>query len=222
MQKFPGRPLMELTEQEIWLVRNGGPAVSYPAGHQVFSAGEIADRVYFILEGLVKIFRLTECGNHCTVALRYPGDFIGLAEVLYGGQRTFYSQVMLEAKMVMIQKSVLESLFLQHPGLAIKVAQIMGARLREAQSSFFELASYQVPGRLALLLLKMAERLGEKSEDGIKIKVKFTHEEMAYMIGTSRPTVTAALKIFEKEKSIKKSKSGEIVVLRFDKLHDWV
>ncbi|GAW91744.1 Crp/Fnr family transcriptional regulator [Calderihabitans maritimus] len=222
MNNLFGGSILYLSENENKLIKTAGPTVIYPPGQLVFAAGEIADRVYFMEKGIVKIFKLTTCGNYCTVALRFPGDFIGLAEVLYGGRRSCYAEVMEEAHMTIIQKTVLENMLMQHPDIAVKVAQILGARLREAQSKLFEMACYQVPSRLALLLLKTSERLGEKTDEGIKLKVKFTHEEMAYMVGTSRPSVTVALKMFEKEKSIKRTKSGEIIITCAETLKKWI
>ncbi len=87
-------------------------------------------------------------------------------------------------------------------GEIVGMAEALGARLREAHSVIHEMASYQVPARIALILLKLSEKAGTPTSDGVSLNLKMTHEEIARMVGTSRQSVTTVLNSFKQEGSV--------------------
>ena len=216
------RESLELEESEKNIIREYGTVVHYPKGQIVFSAGDTADRIYLIEEGFVKIFRITTDGRRVTVgSMRSPGELMGLAETLYNGERTCFGSAINDSTLVVVRRRRFEELLKKHPSLAIKVATTLGVRMREAEAIIQEMVCWQVPGRLALLLLKMSERAGLETETGTKITLRLTHEEIACMIGTSRQTVTSLLNIFKQENSIA-IEEREIYVLNTEKLKKWI
>lgn len=211
-----------LDDLEKVLIRQAGSTVHYPKGHVIFAAGDLADRVYLIESGWVKIYRLSADGRRVTVgSIRSPGEMMGLAETLWGGERTCFAGAINNVTMVILRKNKFEELMGAHPFLAIKVAKLLGARMREAEGIIHEMVSWQAPGRLALTLLKMGERCGVETKSGIKIGLQLTHEELANMVGASRQTVTSLLNTFKHENSIA-YEGREINIVNPDKLARWI
>ncbi|HHW43207.1 helix-turn-helix domain-containing protein [Desulfofundulus thermobenzoicus] len=211
-----------LDDIEKMLIRQAGSTVHYPKGHVIFAAGDLADRVYLIESGWVKIYRLSADGRRVTVgSIRSPGELMGLAETLWGGERTCFAGAINNVTMVVLRKNKFEDLMGAHPFLAIKVAKLLGARMREAEAIIHEMVCWQAPGRLALTLLKMGERCGTETKGGIKIDLQLTHEELANMVGTSRQTVTSLLNTFKQEKSIA-YEGRAINIVDPDKLARWI
>jgi CRP/FNR family transcriptional regulator, cyclic AMP receptor protein len=209
-------------EHEKSLIRKYGTIVHYPKGQIIFSAGDTADRIYLIEKGYVKIYRITPDGRRVTVgSMRSPGQLMGLAETLYHGERTCFAGAINDSTLVVVRKSRFEELLEQQPSIAIKVATTLGMRMREAEAIIQEMVCWQVPGRLAMLLLKMSERAGVETEAGTKIILRLTHEEIACMIGTSRQTVTSLLNTFKQENSIF-IEGREMYILDSDKLMKWI
>ncbi|MFZ5643006.1 MAG: Crp/Fnr family transcriptional regulator [Bacillota bacterium] len=204
------------------LLREAGFTVHYPKNHIIFSAGDFADRVFLLESGYVKIYRLSPDGRRVTVgSIRSPGEMMGLAETLWGGERTCFAGAINDVSLVIIRKNKFEELLARHSALALKVAKLLGARMREAEGIIHEMVCWQAPGRLAMMLLKMGERCGEESKKGIRINLQLTHEELANMVGTSRQTVTSLLNTFKTEKSIEYEGRGTIF-LNPDKLTKWI
>ncbi len=213
---------LALEESEKNVIREYGTIVRYPKGQIVFSAGDTADRIYLIEEGYVKIYRLTMDGRKVTVgSMRSPGQLMGLAETLYHGERTCFAGAINDSILVVVRKSCFERLLGRHPSIALKVATTLGVRMREAEAIIQEMVSWQVPGRLAMLLLKMSERTGIETETGTKIALRLTHEELACMIGTSRQTVTSLLNMFKQEGSIA-IEEREMYIIETEKLKKWI
>lgn len=211
-----------LNYEEKKLIRKAGMEMNYPKGHTLFSAGDLADRIYLVEDGYVKIYRIASDGRRVTVGcIRSPGELMGLAETLYHGERTCFAGAINDVKAIVVRKSRFEELLETEPQLAIKVARLLGARMREAEALVHELVCWQVPGRLALLLLKVSELTGVETEKGIKIDLRLTHEEMANMIGTSRQTVTSTLNTFKQEHSIM-IEGRDLYITDMEKISKWV
>jgi CRP-like cAMP-binding protein len=211
-----------VSELEKMLIREAGSTVHYPKGHVIFAAGDISDRIYLIESGWVKIYRLSADGRRVTVgSIRSPGELMGLAETLWGGERTCFAGAINNVSLVVVRKNKFEELLAQHPFMAIKVAKLLGARMREAEAIIHEMVCWQAPGRLALMLMKMGERCGIQTKGGIRLNLQLTHEEIANMVGTSRQTVTQLLNTFKQERSIV-TEGREIKIVDPDKLSKWV
>ena len=213
---------LALEETEKNLIREYGTVVHYSKGQIIFSAGDTADRIYLIEKGFVKIYRITPDGRRVTVgSMRTLGQLMGLAETLYHGERTCFAGAINDSTLIVVRKSCFERLLVRHPLMAIKVATTLGVRMREAEAIIHEMVCWQVPGRLAMLLLKMSERAGVETEIGTKITLRLTHEEIACMIGTSRQTVTSLLNMFKQENSIS-IEEREMYILNTEKLNKWI
>lgn len=146
---------------------------------------------------------------------------MGLAETLLGGERTCFAGAINSVSLVIVRKNKFEEILATHPVLALKVAKLLGARMRDAEGIIHEMVCWQAPGRLALMLLKIGERCGAESRNGIAINLQLTHEELANMVGTSRQTVTSLLNTFRSEKSITYEGRG-IIIVDPDKLSRWI
>ncbi|MCS5697309.1 Crp/Fnr family transcriptional regulator [Desulfofundulus thermocisternus] len=203
-------------------LKGHGTAIDYPRGQLIFSSGEVADRVYFVQKGLIKIYYLAGDGRRVTVALRHPGEFVGLAEALCGMERICFAEAVEDVNILVFKRDDFLKLLTLKPALAVKIAQILGKRIREAQNTIYEIVSWPVAGRLALLLLKLAGRTDTtRKMELVEINLRLTHEEIACMIGTSRPTVTTLLNTFKQEGAIT-VEGREIKTIRPAKLLKWI
>jgi len=210
-----------LQEREKELLTGNSPLIRYRRGHNLFSPTDQASKVYLIERGRVKIYRLTADGRAVTVSIRHPGDLIGLAEALCCVDRLCFAEALEDVDAYVIKQVDFLQILTNHPELALKVGAILAQRLREAESTLFDIVAYQVPGRVALLLLKLAERCGIPDGDGVRVKLKLTHQEIACMLGTTRQSVTSVLNFFKSEKLIM-LEGSEIKITQAEKLARWV
>lgn len=210
-----------LNNYEKGLVRKAGRSAHYRKGQTIFVPGDHARQVFLIERGWVTVYFLTADGRRVTVAIRRPGELAGIAEALCNVGRPFYAEAMEKTDMIIIEKEKFVKLFQTDPRFALSVAEVLGGRLRAAQSAIFEMVSWPVHGRLALFLLKLAERFGVDTGNGVEINLKLTHEEIACLIGTSRPTVTPIFSAFKKEKTII-MEGRHIKIVYPEKLKKWI
>ncbi len=219
----PGtQDVLVVSDHEKELIRKNGTLVRYPRDQIIWSPDEVADRVYLIESGYVKIYKMSAEGQEVTVgAMRNPGEMIGLAETLYHGHRTCYAGAIRDITLVVLIKEQFLDLMNAEPGLAIRTSKLLAARMRAAESMVFELVCWHAAARLALFLLKVSDSCGIPTNSGTKIKLPLTHNELASMIGASRQTVTVLLNTFRQENSITVD-GREIVITDPKKLAAWV
>lgn len=80
-----------------------------------------------------------------------------------------------------------------HPNVTVKLTKLIGLRLKKIQSRVEDLVFRDVPARLAHLLLELGRTDGVADQQGIRLKAKLTHQEMANLIGCSRETVSTIM-----------------------------
>jgi CRP-like cAMP-binding protein len=80
-----------------------------------------------------------------------------------------------------------------HPTVMFKLTKLIGLRLKKIQSRVEDLVFRDVPARLAHLLSELSKTEGIADKQGIRLKVKLTHQEMANLIGCSRETVSTTM-----------------------------
>ena len=111
----------------------------------------------------------------------------GLAEMLKGGV------IMDVTNAEQARVADLERAIAGHPRMALNLIRSLSERLRTADDQIEALAFRPVPARLAGKLLELMDRYGRVTPSGIRIDERFTHMQLAEMIGTSRETLTKVL-----------------------------
>jgi CRP/FNR family transcriptional regulator len=163
-----------------------------PKHHVIFKPGMPSSAIYFIEKGRVRLSRLSPEGKKVILALLGPGDLIGEA-TWETGEHDSYAETVEDARLYQIGKEAFEGLIRQNPEFALRLIQIIGIRLRQAQARIEDLVFRPVPSRVARLLLSLAENHGKVTPNGIRVEFKLTHQEIANMVGSSRVTVTQIL-----------------------------
>jgi len=171
-------------------------------GSHLFLPGDPCDGLCVVLSGRLKLSRLQDSGRELTLAMVEPGELCGL-ECFEGLQeRETSAQAMEDSRVLMISRGRLERLLIEQPELSLALVQLLGGSLRASQQVIERLLLKDVKARLAALLLDLARRCGQPAEDGIRLRARITHQEMAALIGSTRETTTATLNQFRRKRLI--------------------
>ncbi len=166
-----------------------------PKHHMIFSPGAACDAIYFIEEGRVRLTRLSPEGKTVILALLGPGDLIGDA-AWENMEHDSYAETLEDSRIYQISRETFQRLIKENPEFGIRLIQLIGGRLRQAQARIEDLVFRQVPSRVARLLLSLAENHGRVTPKGIRLEFPLTHQEIADLVGSSRVTVTQILNRF--------------------------
>ncbi len=92
-----------------------------------------------------------------------------------------------------------EELVLRNPEVAIKTIRLLSERLGVCEGRLSDLIRKEVPARLATLILSLSEYQGDLMGDGSRmIPTRYTHQQLASMVGSNREAITRALGMLRK------------------------
>ncbi|WP_051620531.1 Crp/Fnr family transcriptional regulator [Paenibacillus sp. UNC451MF] len=170
-------------------------------GTHLFWESEAASSCFYIKQGLVKVYKITEDGQELILHLLQAGDFymeIGGSEARFN-----CSAVVMENSVVgCISTSSLEDLVSSSGSFAVEFMKWMGLLHRTTQSKFRDLMLYGKNGALASTLIRMSNSYGEPCEQGIRIQLKMTKTEIANLMGTTREGVSRMLSAYQEQGAI--------------------
>ena len=164
----------------------------------VYLPGDPGEHVFFIQGGRVKCSKVSRDGKELTLDYHGPGQFFGELCVFEGAPREEMAEAMKNAIIAVLPRESLRDLLLGDPGLTLRFARVLGDRRRHIESKLEQFVFRDVHAKLASLLLELGREYGQETEDGVKIDLKITHQEMANLIGSTRETISLALASFKK------------------------
>lgn len=168
----------------------------YASGDVLFREGTRSSSVVLLQRGRVKVTSISEDGHEIVLAIRGRGDVLGELGVLDGSPRSATVTAMDEVEAVIVPAGRFRGLLERDGRLALAVLRTVVGRLRDADRKRVEFGALDVPARVALRLLELADRYGRPSDDGMRITVRLTQEELAGWVGSSREAVVKALRTF--------------------------
>ena len=146
-----------------------------------------------MLSGRVKVSTLTEDGKEVVLAFRGPGDLLGELAAIDGEPRSATVEAIEPAEAIAIAAAGFRSFLITHPEVSVLLLQMLSRRLRDADRVRVEYGAHDTVGRVAARLVDLVERYGEPVEDGARIGLPLSQEELAGWTGASREAVSKAL-----------------------------
>lgn len=179
-----------LSKAEIGFLCARTAVRSYSPGELLFSEGEPCTGLYLIASGRVRIFKVSPNGREQVLAVEGPGHSIAEIPVFDGGSYPASASAVEPAELLFISRKDFRAVCVEHPEVALKVLQIVGARLRRLVGIVEELSFTTVRHRLISWLLRQARMKAEAAGQGPVISLGASHQELAAEIGTVRELVS--------------------------------
>ncbi len=154
------------------------------------------DSLYMIAGGRVKVVLFSKDGKEVLLSTLGTSDFFGEMSLLDGMPRSASVVALEDSELIVLKRRDFLDLIRNHPEIALKILTELSRRLREADRKIGSLILMDVYGRVARLLLDLAEKEGKKINGEIVIEKRLKHKDIASMVGASRETVSRVLRDF--------------------------
>lgn len=165
-----------------------------PTESVLFIDGEVADKLYLLESGQIKLTKATADGKELTLQVFGPGELVGMVGLFESGVTYTSTATMNEPGEVnVIQRSALEKLLLENGEFCVDFLRWMAIMNRRIQSKFRDLLLNGKIGAFYSTLIRMSNTYGEEREDGILIKLSLTNRDLAQFIGLTRESVNRML-----------------------------
>jgi CRP/FNR family cyclic AMP-dependent transcriptional regulator len=182
-------------------------------GETIFAKGDPGNSLYAVCAGTVKISVPSADGKDAVFNLVGEGEIFGEIALLDGRPRTADATAMADCELMVIERRDFLDLVRSQPEIALKLMEVLCARLRHTSEQVEDVLFLDLPGRLAKILLQLTE----KAKASQARRVTITQREMGQMIGMSRESTNKQLRDWEERNWVRLERGG-VVVLKPDAL----
>lgn len=203
-----------LSEKELIAFSQELKLREYSRGQTVFQQGDSGHIMSIILNGKVRVFRLTPSGLETTLTILGTGDLVGEFAAIDQQPRSASASAI--GKCVLLQMSS-EKFFeyvREQPNLAFGLMHVLVTKLRWTASYAETIARYDAAGRLLHILLLFNERFGEEQQPGKRylLDLGLNQTDLASLVGVRREWVNRILQYWSKAKLIE-YEGGKLMIL---------
>ena len=164
---------------------------AYPPSAMLFVEGQAPRGVFVLCQGRVKLSLSSSDGKTLILKIAEPSEVLGLSATVSGKPYELTAETIDPCQVNFVKREDFLRFLREHSDVCFRVAQQLSDKYSAACHEIRSLGlAYSAAEKLAKLLLEWASKEGEPGEQGSRVKLDLTHEEIAEMIGTSRETVT--------------------------------
>jgi len=177
----------DLTERDVADLDHVTTITSMPRGRVFYQPDDISEVLFLIRQGRVQLYRISPEGKKLVIATLGSGAVFGEMALLGQQMHNTFAEALEDCQIVVMSRTDLERLILAKPIVGLRMLEITGRRLSEAEERLDDMAFKGIPARLASLLLRLA------ADRGADVITGLTHQDLAETIGTYRETATQVL-----------------------------
>ncbi len=182
----------------------------------LFRQDDPAALLYLLVEGRVKLTQLTPEGHQLLMRFVERGDMIGGVAVLSEAVYPVTAEAVVACRVLTWDGETMQGLMERFPKIALNALQHLATRVQELQRRVRELATERVEQRIARTLVRLAAQAGERSDEGVRIAMSLSRQDLGELTGTSLYTVSRTLSRWESDGLVESGR--ERVVIR--RLHE--
>ena len=172
-----------------------------PRSSVLFVEGQMPRGIYMLCKGRVKLSVNSSEGKTMILKMAEPGEVLGLHACVSNTAYEITAETVQPCQVVFIKRDDFQRFLKEHGEACLNAAKHLSTDCADAYGMIRSIGlSHSASEKLARLLLELAAD-GEKTKDGVRVKLALTHEEIAQIIGTSRETVTRLLADFRKQEA---------------------
>jgi CRP/FNR family transcriptional regulator, cyclic AMP receptor protein len=184
---------------------------TYRRNQYLWFQGDEGARLVVVASGLVKVVLSSEQGDEVLLATLGPGETLGELALLDGAPRSAAVVAVEPTTVLMLSRQTVLALLGQQPTVLDAVLRSLGGLVRRLTEQTGDLVFLDLGGRLAKLLLRLAEAHGDREGPAV-VDLGLSQSDLASMVGATRPAVNRVLQSMAARGVI--AMDGRAIVLR--------
>ena len=186
----------------------GATVRTFPKRAIIVTEGDDTDSLYVMLSGKARVFVSDDKGREVQLNQLGPGEYFGEI-TLDGGPRSASVMALEDCRCALVKRSEFNAFLEAHPELALHIVRKLARRVRDLTDNVRSLALMDVYGRVARLLLELAE----EKEGRLVVSEQLTHKDIASRVGASREMISRIFSDLSEGGYVRKE-DGHLVIAR--------
>lgn len=177
----------------------------------IFIEGEEQTDVYFIIEGLVKVYKMDQQGSEHIISILQKGDMFPHIGLFHPGCYPGTAETLEDTQVLWMKRETFQTLISTHQEMMLKLFTVFEQKIMDLHSQLSAVLSGDVLRKLIAILVHFS-KMSPVYDPPTPLTISFTHQDLANMIGSTRESVNRALNALKKEGLID-FRRGEVVLL---------
>ena len=204
----------DLDKIELGYISDKMVSKKFENGNLIFLEESEGKNLFFVIEGSVKVTRLSKDGREVILAMLNAGDFFGEMSLLDGEARSANVIALEKTEVLSLKRDDFLVVLHDYPKIAIQLLKEMTSRLRKSDRQIVSLSLSDAEKRIALCIVRFADEQGVIKNGQVTIPKIPIQQDIANMAGTSRETVSRAMSLLTEEKYIERN-GKELKILNY-------
>ena len=204
----------DLDKTELGYISDKMVSKKFENGNLIFLEESEGKNLFFVVEGSVKVTRLSKDGREVILAMLNAGDFFGEMSLLDGEARSANVIALEKTEVLSLKRDDFLVVLHDYPKIAIQLLKEMTSRLRKSDRQIVSLSLSDAEKRIALCIVRFADEQGVIKNGQVTIPKIPIQQDIANMAGTSRETVSRAMTLLSEEKYIERN-GKELKILNY-------
>ena len=187
----------------------------YKKNEIILFEDELDTRLFIIINGTVKLTRISEEGREYIFSFLGEGDFFGELSLLEDEIRSTNAVAVKESTIISFQRSDYVKIFRQFPQITLNLLREMTQRLRERDRMIKSMSLQNATGKVACTILRFADDAGDINMGQVEIPRLPPHRDIANMVGTSRETISRAINWLTEQGYLQKE-GGRLIIKDYE------
>lgn len=209
----------DLDEDTLQKIAKSGVIQTYKKSSVILSEEGTGSALFVIAEGKVKISRSSNDDKEVILAILNESDFFGEMSLLDGMSRSATVTAVEDSKLFIIQRAEFLELLSKYPEVSVALLTELTKRLRSASMKIKALSLKDAEGKVATVLLQLADDVGKIRQGVVEIDQLPFQQELANMAGTSRETISRTLHSFAK-KGLVELDGSRLRIINYEKFKE--
>ena len=158
-------------------------------GQTIFQRGDEGSSLMAVLRGRVRISSVSGDGKELTLNVINPGEIFGEIALLDGQPRSADAVAIEDSVLLVVDRRYFLPFLRHKEDLCLRLLAVLCSRLRRTSTALEEIALFDLPVRLARVLLKLAEDYGRPGSTGTRIDLKLSQRDLSNLVAASRESV---------------------------------
>jgi CRP/FNR family transcriptional regulator, cyclic AMP receptor protein len=218
-----------LSEEELEDLAKRTPDTFLEQEDILYTPKEGPQRLFILKKGRVQLYEVDRGGEEITLSVIEDGNVFGEMALTDQTLEGLYVRALSPSTVVSLRCADLEDLIKKQPEVGLRLVRELAQKLHSSERRYADMVGKDVPARLATLILTLVDTEGvvlslvgserAVSTQSYRIPTRYTHEQLASMIGCKRVAVTRAFRKLEEGGAVE-LKKRHIVVQDLDALKD--
>ncbi|MCL6547758.1 MAG: Crp/Fnr family transcriptional regulator [Alicyclobacillus sp.] len=181
-----------------------GKPMQVPKDRMLFSQGDPVTHVFAVLTGRVRLCQYSACGEEKTLLVVGRNGMVGELGLVGGHGHSATAITVAKSTLLAFEANAFREVFRSDADFAEFVLFSVSHKFSLLAQHAMELSYTSARYRVVRFLSELAETYGVPTPEGTRISIRFTHQEMANLVGTSRVTVAQVFQQLERDGYVQK------------------